>query len=325
MRRREFITLLGGAVAAWPLIARGQQPAMPVVGFLRSASLADSKHLVTAFIQGLKDAGFVEGQNVAIEYRYADNQMDRLADFATELIRRPVAVIVANNDAALVAKVATTTVPIVFQTGGDPVGEGLVPSLNRPGGNITGVVFFTSVLGAKRLEMLRQVAAKPASIGLLVNSNSPTTKTERNDVQAAAEAIGQKLIVVEVNREPDIEPAFAKIAQAGAGALVVGSGAFLNSHRERLVTLAARHALPASYVWREAAAAGGLMSYGPSITDAFRQSGVYAGRILKGEKAGDLPVIRSTKFELVINLKTAKALGLDVPPTLLAIADEVIE
>ena len=324
MRRREFITLVGGAAAAWPVVARGQQPALPVVGFLHS-QLADTYgDRLRPFGQGLKDAGYVEGQNVTVEYHSAEGQPDRLRALVADLIRRPVAVIVGNTAAMLAAKAATTTVPIVFYTGGDPVDAGLVASLNRPGGNVTGISFFGNVLGAKRLELLRQLVPKATTIAMLVNP-SPDAEPERRDLQAAAQAIGQQLIILDVRSDRDFETAFATIVQRGAGALLVGTGAFMINHRDRLAALAAQHALPAIYSVRENVVAGGLMSYSPSFSDALRQTGVYAGRILKGEKPADLPVMRPTKFEFVINLKTAKVLGLEVPAQLLALADEVIE
>jgi putative ABC transport system substrate-binding protein len=322
MKRREFIAGLGGAAAVWPFAVRAQQT-MPIIGFLRSTTLIPN--FVTAFRQGLKELGFVEGQNVAVEYRYADNQMDRLPALVADLLGRPLAVIVGDTIAMIPVKAATTTVPIVFATGGDPVTLGLVTSLNRPGGNATGVVFFATQLGAKRLELLRQVAPKAATVAMLVNPNSANTEAEGHDVQAAAQAVNQQLVVRHVSSDRDIEAAFAAFVDRGAGALLVGSGTFLSSQNERVIALAARHRLPAMYPQREAALAGGLMSYGTSVTDAYRQVGIYAGRILRGEKPAELPVVRSTKFEFVLNIKTVKALGLDVPPTLLALADEVIE
>jgi putative ABC transport system substrate-binding protein len=326
MRRREFITLLGGAaVATWPVRARGQQPAVPKVGFLRSATLADVSLWVGAFRQGLKEVGYVEGQSVAIEYRSADNQPDRLPALVTDLIRQPVAVIVGNTDSALAAMAATTTVPIVFATGSDPVRDGLVASLNRPGGNVTGVSFFSGVVGAKRLELLRQIVPSATIIAMLVNPNNPVNEAERRDVQAAAQAMGQELVILDVTSERDIEPAFATFVQRRAGALLIGTGGFLHSNRERIVALAVRNALPASHSQREGVVAGGLMSYGTSITDAYRHVGIYVGRILNGEKPAELPVLQPTKFEFVLNLRTAKTLGLDVPDKLLALADEVIE
>ena len=277
MRRREFITLAGGTVAAWPLTAFSQQSALPTVGFLRSATLADLPHWMSAFRQGLKEAGFVEGQNVAIEYRSADNQPGRLPALVTDLIRHPVAVIVGNLESALAAKAATTSIPIVFATGSDPVRVGLVASLNRPGGNVTGVSFFSGVLGAKRLELLHELVPRATIIAMLVNPNTPVTEAERRDVQAAAQMTGQQLVIYDVSSERDIETAFGTFVQRGAGALLVGTGGFLNSKRERIVALSDRFALPASYSQREGVVAGGLMSYGTNIADAYRQVGVYAG------------------------------------------------
>jgi putative ABC transport system substrate-binding protein len=320
MRRRQFITLLGGAAAAWPLAARAQRPALPVVGFLRSTDLP---HYATGFRQGLKEAGFVEGQNVAIEYRFTEDQTDRLALLLADLLRRQVALIVGNTPAALAAKAATTTVPIVFVTGGDPIKDGLVASPNRPGGNVTGISFFTAELGAKQVGLLREL--RPGPIAVLVDPKWPYTERFVSQLRAAALAVGQELIVLDVRSDREIEIAFTTLVQRGAGALHAGIGGFMNSQRERVVALAARHRIPAIYNWREAVAAGGLMSYAPSITDSYRQAGVYAGRILKGEKPGDLPVLLPTKFEFVINLKTARTLGLTIPSGVLAIADEVIE
>jgi putative ABC transport system substrate-binding protein len=324
MRRREFITFLGGA-AAWALAARAQQSTMPVIGFLRSSPLNMSIPLVAAFRQGLKESGFNEGQNVTVEFRYADNQIDRLPALVDELLRRPVNVIVANVLAALAAKDATTTVPILFVTGSDPVKDGLVTGLNRPGGNITGVSFVSGALGTKRFEILRQLAPNAKTIAMLVQLDADESVLEQRQVQAAARATEQQLIVFNVNSAADIDAAFAAMAGRGIGALYVGTGPFMTSHRERLAELAARNAIPAVYPLREFVAAGGLMSYGASITDAYRQIGIYAARVLKGEKPADLPVMQSTKFDFVINLKAAKALSLKVPPSLIALADEVVE
>src|SRR5256886_13827634 len=318
------MALLGGAAAAWPVAAREQQPTMPVIGFLRSASLADATQLIDAFRQGLKDIGYAEGQNVAVEYRSADNNRDQLTALATDFARRSVAVIVRNVLAALAAKAVTPTVPIVFATGSDPVRDGLVTSLNRPGGNITGVSFFAARLGEKRLELLRQLVPTATTIAVLVAPGSDAV-SERRDLESAAQTIGQRLTIVDVSANDDIETAFTTFTARHAAALLVVGGAFMFSNRERIVALAARHALPASYPVREFVSAGGLTSYAPSIAEAYRQVGIYAGRILKGEKPADLPVMQSTKFEFVINLKTAKALGLNVPDKLLALADEVIE
>ncbi len=321
MRRRDFIALLGGA-ASWPLVARAQQSPMPVIGFLRSSTLTDATNLMAAFRQGLNETGYVEGQNVATEYRSAENDRDKLTALVNEFTRRPVAVIIGNLVAALAAKAATTTVPIVFATGSDPVKDGLVTNLNRPGGNITGISFFAAVVGSKRLEQLRQLVPSATTIGVL---DGPGSSEDTGDVEVAAQAIGQQLIVLSATNTSEIETAFATFAQRRVGALIITSGAFTFSHREEIVALAARYALPASYGVREFATAGGLISYSASITDAYRQVGVYAGRILKGEKPGDLPVIQSTKFDFVINLKTAKRLGLTVPLIMQMTADEVIE
>jgi putative ABC transport system substrate-binding protein len=323
MKRREFLAGLGG-VAIWPIVARAQQ-SMPVVGFLRSTSLVPFESLGIALRQGLKEAGFIEGQNVAIESRYADNHLDRLPALIAELVHRPVGVIVGNSSAARAALAATATIPIVFTVGNDPVRDGLVPNLNHPGGNITGVSFLAGVLGTKRLELVRQFVPKATIIAVLVNPNTPETEIERKDLIAAAQAVGQQLIVLDVSNDDDIVAAVATAVQRGAGAMLIGTGAFLTSKRAGLVTLAARYALPTIYAQREDALVGGLMSYGTSQTGAYRQAGIYAGRILKGEKPGDLPVVQATNFEFVINLKTAKTLGLEFHPQLLGIADEVIE
>jgi len=325
MKRRDFITLLGGAAFAWPLAARAQQPAIPVVGFLRNTPSTSFDHIVAAFRQGLGEAGFVDGRNVAIQQRWAEGRDDRLPALLADLISLKAAVIVANTAGAFAAKAAATTVPVVFATGSDPVRDGLVTSLNRPGANFTGVIFITSELGTNRLELLRQLVPKATTVAMLVMPSGQETELERVDVAKAAQALGLQLVVADATSRPEIEVAFATFAQRRADAVLVGTGALTNSHSEAIVALAARHSIPTIYSLREYVSVGGLMSYGTSITDAYRQAGIYAGRILKGERPADLPVMQSTKFDLVLNLKTAKALGLDVPDRLLALADEVIE
>jgi putative ABC transport system substrate-binding protein len=325
MRRRDFITLLGGAAAAWPLMARAQQLAMPVIGFLRSTRAAGSSTFVAAFLHGLAEAGLVEGQNVSIEYRWAEDQHDRLAGLAADLVGRRVSVIVANSVSARAAKAATATIPIVFVTGSDPVRIGLVDSLNRPGGNITGVSFVTVDLMAKRLGLLHDLIPQSAVIAALIDPNIAEHETERGVVAAAGRAIGLQVDVLETGSEREFEGAFAMFVQRKAGALLLGSGAFFISRRRQLIGLAARHALPACYAQREYVETGGLMSYGTSQTDAYRRAATYVGQILKGEKPSNLPVQFPTKFDLVLNVGTAKSLGLEFPPKLLALADEVVE
>jgi len=330
MRRREFITLVGGAAATWPAVTRAQQPAMPVIGFLDSRTpgiLADL--LLRAFRQGLKETGYVEGQNVAIEFRYADSQIDRLPALAADLIRRQVSVIFAGGGGvtARVAKAATSTIPIVFVNGEDPVKVGLVPSLSRPGGNLTGVSFFTIELGPKRLELLRELVPGAKTVALLVNPRSANADSEAGAaaLQTVIRAGGQQPMVLHAAGEADIGPAFARLVEQRAGVLLIVSDPLFTGQRDQIVALAARYGVPTMYPVQEYVTSGGLVSYGASSFDAWRQGGVYVGEVLKGAKPADLPVRQPTKFQLVINLKTAKALGLDVPPTLLARANEVIE
>jgi putative ABC transport system substrate-binding protein len=323
MRRRDFITLLGGAAAAFPLATRAQQAALPVVGFLDSTTATPTAYRLSAFRQGLGEAGFIEGRNIAIEYRWAEGRLDRLPMLAADLVRRRVAVIVASAGGVTVqaAKAATSTIPIVFVFGGDPVASGLVASLNRPDGNMTGVSISINDLEPKRLQLLHEIAPKPSPIAVLHDPNA----TMPADYEAVGRAIGRKILVLTAVTERDIDAAFATMVQSGAGAVFVGSGAFYSQARRQIVALAARHALPASYPLRESVLDGGLMSYGADVLDAYRRTGIYVGRILKGEKPADLPVELPTKIELVINLATAKVLGLAVPQTLLVAADEVLE
>jgi ABC-type uncharacterized transport system substrate-binding protein len=323
LRRREFITFVGGA-AAFPLAARAQQAGVALIGLLAGAQLDD--RLLSAVRQGLKEAGYIEGRNVAIKYRTADGRFNRLPGLAAELVADPVAVIVAfAPPAAVAAKAATGTIPIVFVTGADPVELGLVSSLNRPGGNVTGVTFLVTALGAKRLELLRELVPSAKIVGFLVNPANPTSEFQTTDTQAAARALGIEFVIRNARSEGDIYSAFESLAQERVNAVIIGTDQLFTSRRDQLVALAARHGLPAIYYLREFAEAGGLISYGASSTDAYRLTGGYVGRILKGEKPADLPVQQTVKFELAINASTAKALGLEVPPTLLARADEVIE
>jgi putative ABC transport system substrate-binding protein len=327
IRRRDFVILLGGsAAAAWPLAGRAQQPAMPVIGFIGSSSPADRTRLVTAFRQGIRETGYVEGQSVVIEYRWAQDQYDRLPDLAVDLVRRQVAVIAAHDTlSAVAAKAATATIPIVFATGGDPVRDNLVPSLNRPGGNVTGVSFISVELGSKQLGLLRELRPGATRIAVLIDPKWPITERWVSEVRDAASAIGQQIEVLYASTGRDIDMVFANLARNPVDALLVGPSPLATNRRVQLVTLAAYHRVVAIYNLRDFAEVGGLMSYGTSIADANRLAGVYTGRILKGEKPGDLPVMQSTKFEFVINLNTANAFGLSFPPGLLAIADEVIE
>jgi putative ABC transport system substrate-binding protein len=327
MQRREFIKVIAGSAAAWPLAARAQQPLMPVVGFLNAASAEGYTRQLTAFLKGLGEAGYVDGRNVTIEYRWADGRSDRLPAMAADLVQRQVAVIAATSTpAALAAKASTTTVPIVFETGADPVRLGLVANLNRPGGNITGVTQLSQEVAPKRLQMLHELLPMATSIALLINPSEPTAaETQSRDVLSAARNLGLELHVLNASSESDLDGVFAEVTKMRVGGLVIGGSPFFTSRTKQLGALALRHAVPTVYSYREFAMAGGLLSYGADIADAYHLVGNYTGRILKGDKPGDLPVQQATKVELYINLKTAKALGVNVPNTLIGRADEVIE
>jgi putative ABC transport system substrate-binding protein len=327
LNRRELMTLVGGVAVAWPLAARAQKSAMPVIGFLNSGSADAFAHLAAAFRQGLQEAGYVEGQNVVIEYRWAEGRYDLLPLLAADLVKRQANVIAATGgeQSVVAAKAATTRTPIVFTAGGDPVRQGLVSSLNRPGGNLTGVYFQTGAIESKRLGLLRDLVPNTAIIGVLLNPNSPAAEPELRDIPDAARAVGQKIVILEANNEQGIDATFATLAKRHIGALLVASDPLFSNRRDQIVALAARYSLPTTYYSREFTAAGGLMSYGANLADAFRQAGIYTARVLNGEKPADLPVMQPTKFELVINLQTARSLGLTIPDKLLALADEVIE
>ncbi|MFZ0524696.1 MAG: ABC transporter substrate-binding protein, partial [Xanthobacteraceae bacterium] len=327
VRRRDFIALAGGAAAAWPLAAGAQQSAMPIIGFFSSQSPVTYAPFPAAFRQGLKESGFVDGENVTIEYRWARGHVDQLSALAADLVQRQVNVIAATGGvaSALAAKAATKTIPIVFNSGEDPVQAGLVSSLNRPGGNVTGVSWFNDELVAKRLSLLHQLVPAAAVIGILANPRDPELPPQLTAAKVAAHSLGLKLVVINATSPADIEAGFAALVQQGAGAMIVAAGPFFVNQRSQIIALAAQHTIPCIYSGRESPAAGGLISYGNVLTDAYRRNGIYVARILKGDKPADLPIDRSTKFELVINLKTAKALDITVPPTLLALADEVMD
>jgi putative ABC transport system substrate-binding protein len=327
MRRREFIAFLGGTAAAWPLVTRAQQPAMPVVGFMSARSPEDSARVVSAFRQGLAETGFVEGQTVTIELRWAHGDYDRLPALAADLIGRGVAVLVGvgGDVSALVAKKATASIPVVFGMGSDPVKTGLVASFNRPGGNATGFTLWTNEMESKRLGLLRELVPAVQLIGILVNPKFPPSVQQLSDLDLAAKGVGQRLFVAPANDDAELDAALTSLGQQRVGAVLVTAAPFFDTRLERIVSFAAQNRLPAIYQFRDYALAGGLISYGPDIVESYREAGVYVGRILKGEKPADLPVLQPTKFDFVINLKTAKALGLTVPPTLLAEAGEVIE
>jgi ABC-type uncharacterized transport system substrate-binding protein len=328
MKRRDFITLLGGAAVAWPLAARAQQSSVPTIGILYGGTSDDFAYLLPSFRRGLRESGYIESRNVAIDYRWAENRYDRVPTLAEELVQRQVDVFVAIGGGGYVAKIAKATtpaIPIVFTTNLDPVQSGLVASLNKPGGNATGMSFFGAMLEPKKLELMHELTPKSAAVAVLVNPSNPNTESIVKTVNEAGYALGRNLIVVTANTEHELEPAYTTMAERRAGGLIVTADPFFNARRAQIVSLTARHSIPAIYEWREFAELGGLMSYGSSITDAFRQVGIYVGRILKGEKPGDLPVQQPARFELVVNLKTANTLGLAIPTAILLRADEVIE